>query len=690
MLLPKSFPIEIFDLPLSKRRLRVSPDTWRLLRRIGVERLHIPNDPECRSRCENLLGRLGSSFVREVKSWLKEHRCCQTASGCIWERARWQVFHPYFREIRLVPRFEGAHSYEVAGDVLSLSCEADGAASLFEDISSSVSPGGVCVNIISAPLAPRQVVLKPVPVIFGVRACEALRQDERLQEQIAHAYWQTVWAEGFLRSLVGKTEPVAFLPVSRGPRTDGAPENVLFIEPGRMLVGYHTVDHYWLARACTSGELLCDFRKQQFTSTASGAGISAALERLNACGFVDRWIGENANLCGARGRVPIQRLVPVAGSEILSRLAPRLSDSPYVAAEGLSGNLLAATNSVFFLNFPEEYHNLHSAMNDLVGLLVVDGVLWQPPLLRRASLLIDENGHAAVAVVSMADCHLDLGGSIGRIEHFAINEQAAPGDLPTVYTPSFTARLPPHKNLTPRAEVVDLVIVDCRIVEIHRGGGTAIPMNGFVLSLPGADPAGIVRHVRENGARVEIELDLARLGLSSIRTAIAAGPQLVKGGRPLSPDYLASGTEEFVPLRLDRSGIVQSGLPPTRFPHSVTHVRAPRTALGITHDDRLLLITVDGRNWEHSVGMTLLELARFLCRLGCREALNLDGGGSTVMYVSPERCDGAAIIPGAPAGIVNRPSDVGGRDRLIPAPLGVFELSGEKKHPTTQPKPMVS
>ena len=73
--------------------------------------------------------------------------------------------------------------------------------------------------------------------------------------------------------------------------------------------------------------------------------------------------------------------------------------------------------------------------------------------------------------------------------------------------------------------------------------------------------------------------------------------------------------------------------------------RNPRTAIGITADKNLVLVTVDGRE-ESSVGMTLTELANFMKEIGCVDAMNLDGGGSSVMYVA--------------GNIVNSPSIKGG------------------------------
>ncbi|MEM8678338.1 MAG: phosphodiester glycosidase family protein [Planctomycetota bacterium] len=60
----------------------------------------------------------------------------------------------------------------------------------------------------------------------------------------------------------------------------------------------------------------------------------------------------------------------------------------------------------------------------------------------------------------------------------------------------------------------------------------------------------------------------------------------------------------------------------------------PRTAVGIGEDDRLVFLVVDGRQPGVSEGMTMKELGEEMCALGCVQALNLDGGGSSTMAVA--------------------------------------------------------
>jgi hypothetical protein len=71
--------------------------------------------------------------------------------------------------------------------------------------------------------------------------------------------------------------------------------------------------------------------------------------------------------------------------------------------------------------------------------------------------------------------------------------------------------------------------------------------------------------------------------------------------------------------------------------------RNPRTAVGITGDGKILLVTVDGR-CTCSLGMTLVGMANEMKSLGAKYALNLDGGGGTTMWVKGQ-------------GVVNTPAD---------------------------------
>lgn len=62
--------------------------------------------------------------------------------------------------------------------------------------------------------------------------------------------------------------------------------------------------------------------------------------------------------------------------------------------------------------------------------------------------------------------------------------------------------------------------------------------------------------------------------------------------------------------------------------------RHPRTGIGITADNKLLLLAADGRQPGYSAGMTFHEMAVTMKACGAVEALALDGGGSTTLVVA--------------------------------------------------------
>lgn len=96
-------------------------------------------------------------------------------------------------------------------------------------------------------------------------------------------------------------------------------------------------------------------------------------------------------------------------------------------------------------------------------------------------------------------------------------------------------------------------------------------------------------------------------------------------------------------------------------PHA-SQVRHPRTVVGLDGTGtRLTILVVDGRKPGIAVGMSYDELAAEMMRLGCQQALNLDGGGSSVMAVRGSTTDKFKIL--------NTPTD--GRERAVVNVLGI-------------------
>ncbi len=72
--------------------------------------------------------------------------------------------------------------------------------------------------------------------------------------------------------------------------------------------------------------------------------------------------------------------------------------------------------------------------------------------------------------------------------------------------------------------------------------------------------------------------------------------------------------------------------------------RHPRTAIGIKPNGSVILLVIDGRNAK-SAGASLPELLSIMRWLGCSSAINLDGGGSTTLWVDGFPDDGVINYP---------------------------------------------
>ena len=107
-----------------------------------------------------------------------------------------------------------------------------------------------------------------------------------------------------------------------------------------------------------------------------------------------------------------------------------------------------------------------------------------------------------------------------------------------------------------------------------------------------------------------------------------------------------------------RNGVI---VPPAN-PHNKFAGPNPRTVVGLdASGTTLTLLVVDGRKPGIANGMTLDELAKEMLRLGCKDAINLDGGGSSVMAVR-DTATGAMKI-------LNQPTD--GHERAVGDVLGI-------------------
>jgi exopolysaccharide biosynthesis protein len=95
-----------------------------------------------------------------------------------------------------------------------------------------------------------------------------------------------------------------------------------------------------------------------------------------------------------------------------------------------------------------------------------------------------------------------------------------------------------------------------------------------------------------------------------VKTAVGGGPVLVQNGA-----VKITNEEE------------------RKFYGKAINDKHPRTAMGYTKDNKFIILVVEGRN-ANAGGATLIQEAQILKDLGCEEALNLDGGGSSCLLIN--------------------------------------------------------
>ena len=162
---------------------------------------------------------------------------------------------------------------------------------------------------------------------------------------------------------------------------------------------------------------------------------------------------------------------------------------------------------------------------------------------------------------------------------------------------------------------INLAISENKVINSSEGS-IPIPENGYVISGPKAKLENII-----NEKNIKLDIKIGDENWEGVEHIISGGPYLVKNG-----DIFVDVDEE----KLNSIG-----------------GRNPRTAIGYTVEGNFVMVTADGRE-ESSVGLTLYELAYFMKSIGCYNAMNLDGGGSSVMYFNGITVNKPSVRGGIP------------------------------------------
>ncbi|MFE1239019.1 phosphodiester glycosidase family protein [Streptomyces tendae] len=323
---------------------------------------------------------------------------------------------------------------------------------------------------------------------------------------------------------------------------------------------------------------------------------------------------------------------------------PDLEGRETTSALSASAGATAAVNAGFFVLDPKA-----GAPGDPAGVGVYDGRLLSEPVAGRPGLVVDDNGRRTeITRLTWRGRITDRGSSlpldgVNRVPGLIRNCGGGAGDTPTslplhdvtctdpdelvTFTPEYGAR-------TPGGEGVEAVLdAHERVVELRSPRGGTIPPGGSSVQATGERVADLTALARV-GHRLSVSTTLLdargrRISPSPRTDIVNGGPELVRDGRI----HVTPATD----------GMVHPDDP--SWYYGWVHKRNPRTLAGVDAAGRTVLVTADGRG-TGSLGLSIGESAEVAQSLGLRDAVNLDGGGSTTM-----------VAEGA---VLNSPSDAAG------------------------------
>ncbi len=285
---------------------------------------------------------------------------------------------------------------------------------------------------------------------------------------------------------------------------------------------------------------------------------------------------------------PVRINVVEVNQKLNSNIAitPQLSSSK-LASKSTITSIAKKTNSIVAIN--GTYFKPQTGVP--LGTLMIDKKLYTGPIYNRVAMGIFDNGFDMARI----ELNANLKTSKGDIKVDNVNQPRMLSTYVIAYTPEWGAFAPPSPKYG-----IQMAVEDGKITSISTQA-LPIPQNGYVIVGPKDRLEPIFKAKKVN-------LDIKTIpNWDNVNHIISGGPYLVKNG------------EIFIDMTEQKLGAIGG--------------KNPRTAIGYTADGNLIMIAVDGREGA-SVGMTLRELAGFMQSIGCINAMNLDGGGSTVMYVN--------------------------------------------------------
>ncbi len=293
----------------------------------------------------------------------------------------------------------------------------------------------------------------------------------------------------------------------------------------------------------------------------------------------------------------------------------------------------AAINAGFFRLDKSEF------AGDPAGILQIDGELLSESEKDRAALAIYNGRKRTKVYFGLANSHawVSISPNFSSLTVDGINREPK-ADEAILFTKEF-GKLP-----IPSQNVLKIILSRCRFTcgraKISEDKeATSVPTDGYVFALYGKSAVLLTDDLKK-----KLTDDFLSVIVSNISKFVGKKERRIE-----EADDITNGVSLLV-----RNRKIQLTWEQEKTNKAFVETRHPRTAVAKLKDGKFLMITVDGRS-EASGGIGLQDLAEYLVSLGAVDAMNLDGGGSTTMFV-----DGK---------VVNKPSDKEGERKVSDAIL---------------------
>ena len=268
---------------------------------------------------------------------------------------------------------------------------------------------------------------------------------------------------------------------------------------------------------------------------------------------------------------------------------------------------LAAINGGFF-------EMVGTFRGESVGALKIEGEWVSEPEQGRAVIgfrRVDGKIEAYIDRIVLRQELVLLSGETLRID--GMNRNRGRNEL-VLYRPHF------HIVTLTMPDGVEAVVRNGEVVGIHEGQGSLrIPADGYVLSASGKKRGELLSHIAEgDGVQIRETIIPERVGDSNLWASFV---HIVGGGPLLLQNGTASSTQAYEREGFDRAF------------HSFWH---PRTAIGRKADGTLLFVTITAAEAGVRRGVMLTRLAELFLEWGATDALNLDGGNSSMLVIRDE------------------------------------------------------